>query len=638
MSVRSIQGQNGYRALSGSNVGAKTLRASPVPVNPTWVRNPAWPTVAAAAPNEILGLYACFGDTVAPDYFSCNVGLTTGSYRIQLGDGTDTTSASSTQYNTTINYSALPDVGLPYRICTVRITPTTGAFNSINLATRHPSLASSQMPTNGWLEIKLNAPSVTTSATVLSLATSTSGSNSAMLENIEVSHAAAGGWSSMLNGGINYPLARLARAVLTCTSATGPYLANVFYGCSALIEVQLNFNAAPTNVDNMFQGCSSLVTAPMIDLSAVTSTQNMFYDCCNLTSMPPYRTTSALTSTNQMFYGCRSLPSVPLFNTSNVVTMASMFQNCSSLVNVPLFNTASATGIGSMFSGCSALTTVPLFNTASVTNMNSMFNGCTSLVSVPLFNTASVTSMTGMFTGCTVLTTVPLFNTASVTSMGGMFSGCRSLPSVPLFNTASVTDMNSMFNGCLSLTSVPLFNTASVTNMANMFVTCISLTTVPQFSTSAVTNMQAIFSGCSSLTAIPLLNTSLVTTTVNAFFNCTSLVSLPTFNLASLTTASNMFSGCRALRSLPALNLGAVTSSANLTNIFNNCNLQRMQVTGIRFTHSIANNMLSGSALDEYYTGLPTVTGQTLAVSGNFGNTSDNPAIATSRGWTVTGT
>jgi len=47
--------------------------------------------------------------------------------------------------------------------------------------------------------------------------------------------------------------------------------------------------------------------------------------------------------------------------------------------------------------------------------------------------------------------------------------------------------------------------------------------------------------------------------------------------------------------------------------------------------------MLSSAALNEIYTNLATVTGQTITVSGNYGTTGDDPTIATAKGWTVSG-
>jgi hypothetical protein len=72
--------------------------------------------------------------------------------------------------------------------------------------------------------------------------------------------------------------------------------------------------------------------------------------------------------------------------------------------------------------------------------------------------------------------------------------------------------------------------------------------------------------------------------------------------------------------------------------MFQNCSsLSRIQAKDFRFTFSVASCKLSATALNEIYTNLPTVTGQTITVTGNYGTAGDDPAIATAKGWTVTG-
>jgi surface protein len=348
-------------------------------------------------------------------------------------------------------------------------------------------------------------------------------------------------------------------------------------------------------------------------------------------------TIGGCTSMASMFNSCPSLQSVPLFNTAAVTNMASMFNSCFSLQSVPLFNTAAVTNIFQMFFNCPSLQSVPLFNTAAVTNMDRMFSFCSSLQSVPLFNTAAVTNMSQMFSGCASIQSVPLFNTAAVTSMDRMFNGCSSLQSVPLFNTAAVTNMSQMFSGCASLQSVPLFNTAAVTNIDRMFFGCASLQSVPLFNTAAVTNMSQMFFNCPSLQSVPLFNTAAVTNMDRMFNFCPSLQSVPLFNTAAVTNMSQMFNGCPSLQSVPALNTDAVSSSANFGSMFLTCrSLSRIEAKEFNFTFSVANCKLSGAALDEIYTNLPTVVGQTITVTGNYGTATHDPTIATGKGWTVT--
>jgi hypothetical protein len=72
--------------------------------------------------------------------------------------------------------------------------------------------------------------------------------------------------------------------------------------------------------------------------------------------------------------------------------------------------------------------------------------------------------------------------------------------------------------------------------------------------------------------------------------------------------------------------------------LFNACpSIARIQATGFNFTFSVASLKLGGTQLDEIYTNLPIAVGQTITVTGNYGTATDNPAIATAKGWTVTG-
>jgi hypothetical protein len=99
-----------------------------------------------------------------------------------------------------------------------------------------------------------------------------------------------------------------------------------------------------------------------------------------------------------------------------------------------------------------------------------------------------------------------------------------------------------------------------------------------------------------------------------------------------------MFFGCYSLKLIPAIIVTAVNSSGNFGSMFGNClNLSRIQAQNFSFTFSVASCSLSATALNEIYTNLPTVTGQTITVTGNYGTATDNPAIAQAKGWTVSG-
>jgi len=349
----------------------------------------------------------------------------------------------------------------------------------------------------------------------------------------------------------------------------------------------------------------------------------------------------------------------------NTTSMLGMFANCYSLASVPLFNTANVTDMGTMFSVCYSLKSVPLFNTASVTNMQSMFSGCSSLESVPLFNTASVTNMFVMLSDCSSLKSVPLFNTASVITMGSMFSGCSSLTSVPLFNTANVTNMGSMFSVCVSLESVPLFNTASVTEMQSMFNLCLSLTSVPLFNTASVITMGSMFSNSASLNKIDELNLIAISSATNNNMRLT----LPSLGKAKLSNMrwTQSFNGANMgetelnemYTALAKLNPNVTTVTGNgttvtytvddITAFVNNrtvtitdvdpvaYNLTSVVIGGVNIANKTFN--VTNAATETYVSGgvAALQDNRLITVTGNPGVATDDPTIATNKGWQVTG-
>jgi surface protein len=550
------------------------------------VRNPSWPACEAdAGDNKIVGLYAVWpGDGVGTggNFFAMTI---SGAYTIDFGDGTTTdfTSGSTAYREYDYNNANLAGTDAP-----VTFTASTDTVNrtahgySNGMVVRFYNIATTTGLDEGQFYYVINATANT----------------------FQVSLTEGGSAVTLTNDG-SATLLPYKIAVVTITPQAGANLTNVSFFVKHNETGLVNgYSTGWLDIAIAAPSCTSLTIGSNLttvrhgylervrlnQLGSITSFASLFRTMRSLQNVVISDTITTVASTSFMFTDCNSLTSVPLFDTASVTTMATMFQNCFSLTSVPLFDTASVTNMGSMFIGCNSLASVPLFDTASVTNMASMFNGCNSLTSVPLFDTSSVTTMGSMFQNCFSLTSVPLFDTSLVTLTNAMFTGCSSLTSVPLFDTSLVILMNGMFTGCSSLTFVPLFNTSSVTTMATMFQNCFSLTSVPLFDTSSVTNM------------------------------------------------SSMLNGCNSLASVPALVTTAVTSSTGFTNIFLNCNsLSRIEASDFRFTFSVANCKLSAAALDEIYTNLPTVTGQTITVTGNYGIAGDDPTIATAKGWTVTG-
>ena len=334
-----------------------------------------------------------------------------------------------------------------------------------------------------------------------------------------------------------------------------------------------------------------------------------------------------ITSMIYMFRGLRELQSVSVSNTASVIGMSYMFNDCSSLQTVPLFNTASVVGMSSMFDGCSSLQTVPLFNTASVTSMSSMFNSCSSLQTVPLFNTASVTSMASMFTSCYSLQTVPLFNTAAVTSMSQMFYDCSSLQTVPLFNTAAVTNMTSMFNSCSSLQNIPeltLTKISSSTTNSMVLGSATATTACNNLGKAKLSGMRwtQTFQNCKMgvtqlnemYTALAKLNPNVTNVTATAGVVTYTVDDIRAFVAARTVTITGVNP---VAYNLTSVTVGVVTAGAGTTGTFTVTNA----ATGTYVSGGIA------SLQDN----------RTITVTGNPGTATDDPSIATNKGWTVTG-
>ena len=200
------------------------------------------------------------------------------------------------------------------------------------------------------------------------------------------------------------------------------------------------------------------------------------------------------------------------------------------------------------------------------------------------------------------------------TSFASKFQGLSRLGKVQINSTAGVTSFSSCFNGCNDLDALPWMDTSSATTVANMCSNCYSLKTVPLYDLSGVTG------------------------SANAMLSvCSGLESIPAFNLSSATDVRNFAPNSVALSEFPAISFSSVTTG-NFSSAFpSTAGMKRFRATGINFSFSLTGNQLTATALNEVYTNLPTVVGQTITVTANPGVSGDDPTIATAKGWAVTG-
>jgi surface protein len=645
------------------------------PQNNSWVRNPSWvafPSITSSD-NKFVGIYAVYNTT--DNFVALNAAGN--NFNVDWGDGTTSlNNASVVNKNFSYSSAALAGTNAPVTLTdsTDLVTRTAHGYTN-GMTVSFYNIVSTTGLTEGQIYYVINATTDTfqVSATVggSAIALTTDGTatllpykqaivtvtpvsgqtfttidlarlpnqsglvTSAGINWLDVAMAGSSlSTITMTNITLTFPVCERFR-ILKCTKTS--FVTFFSSTWTALCSFELSGTTGITALNGLFQSCTKLTDVYFDNLSSVQNMSTMFSGCSSLTSVSLPSNTPALTQAGSTFSNCYNLKVAPYFNTASVTSMNSMFQGCYRLTYVPLYNTVSNTDMSNMFSDCYSLPAIPFFNTASVTLFTGTFTNCRSLTTIPLFNTASVTNMQTTFYGCSSLTTIPLLNTANVLNMNAMFTNCNSLISVPALNTIKVTNMGNMFSTCTSLRTVSFTNTVAVTTMTTMFTGCVSLKTVPLFNTGAVLTINGMFSNCTSLESVPLFNLANVTNMSAMFQNCTVLKTVPAFNPALATNVANLFENCRALVTIPAINFNSVTTLAT-TSMFLTCtNISAIKMINMRNTFSVASLKLSGAALDEIYTNLPTITSRTITVTGNYGTTTDTPSIATAKGWAVTG-
>lgn len=297
---------------------------------------------------------------------------------------------------------------------------------------------------------------------------------------------------------------------------------------------------------------------------------------------------SSLTDVSGLVNGACRLRSINLFDTSNVTTTARMFANCSDLDYVPFYNIGNSTSASIMFYNCTMLKEVPLFDTKNVTAMDTMFYD-------------------------SGLVEVPLFNTSNVTTMNNFINFSENLKSIPLLDTSKVTNFSSMQSQNPSLTYIPEFNIKSGTSFSNMLANMPGVTRVDLIPARSL-GIGAMNLSSSELNRIYTRLPSLIARTItNAVGNGT---------LVTYTTSvdHNYIPGM-------VITMSGITPSAY--------NLASQVITSCPTTTTFT---VANTATGTYVSGgTATPASATLTVTGNWGVASDDPTIATAKGWTVTG-
>lgn len=348
------------------------------------------------------------------------------------------------------------------------------------------------------------------------------------------------------------------------------------------------------------------------------------------------------TTLNELFYDCYALQSVSIKDTSNVTSFASMHYNNYSLQKMPTYTFRGAgVDVSNMFYNCYSLReTYPLVITLISNAIASMFLGCRSLRYIDLtINSNANYSLSSIFNGCISLEEIKITQTGTgkITSLSNAFIYTR-IKESPAMDTSLCTTFANAFQYCDRLTTLYAYNYSSATTLANMLDGCYSLKSVPNFNiTASCTNLGSLCSNCWSLEKAPTFsNSSGVTNANSMLYNCKSITILPSYTFGAMggSGLAGLFAQMDSLQICQGLN---VTSYSGNATPLNNCYSLKRMLMPWKYTFSVANAKMSATALNEMYSILPTVTGQTVTVTGNYGVSGDDPTIATAKGWTVVG-
>ena len=351
----------------------------------------------------------------------------------------------------------------------------------------------------------------------------------------------------------------------------------------------------------------------------------------------------AVTLLNNLFYDCYVLQSVSIKDTSNVTNFSSMHYNNYALQKMPVYTFRSeGVNVDNMFNSCYALReTYPIGITPSINGaMTNMFGNCKSMKYIDLTINSNINyGLSQTFFSCLSLENIKLTQTGTgkINDLSYAFTSTR-LKESPIMDTSLCISFISAFQSCDRLTKLHEYDYSSAVNLYGMLNGCYSLKSVPNFNiTSRCINLNYLCYNCWSLEKAPTFSdSSRVTDTASMLQYCKSITTIPSYIFGNITgDFTYTFSNMDSLKVMPNITVGSVyTANSNI--LINNYSLKRMLMP-LRFTFSVANAKMSATALNEMYSILPIVTGQTVTVTGNYGTKSDDPTIATAKGWTVIG-
>lgn len=260
------------------------------------------------------------------------------------------------------------------------------------------------------------------------------------------------------------------------------------------------------------------------------------------------------------------------------------------------------------------------------------FGGSTFTEFPDVFNFSNVSDFDGLFSGCEDLTTINVdLDGAGESTRTYMFDSCISLVEAPEIDTTLTTDMTAMYQNCESLEKVPSYNIDVCASLNNMFTICHNLVEVGDFTTYSGTatellSVEDMFYKCTSLKTAPNIPTKNVEDFNGMFWNCSALETVPEYDFSNAKSVVNIFSGCYKLT-----NFGGFKNIK--INLPDNCGL--VQCWQLSYDSLI--NIING--LYDFRGNGDNTTTRTIKLNYMVISklTEDDIAMATSKGWVITG-
>ncbi len=304
-----------------------------------------------------------------------------------------------------------------------------------------------------------------------------------------------------------------------------------FYGCTALVSVDLYGMAGVTNLFCVFDNCENLKTVVLNGASNNKNAAMMFYNCYNLESVV-MDTVGVLGSEDAYEYNlystfsyCEELTNVSISGLSAVKKLYNTFYHCVKLESI-ILDIPNAEKLEYTFNNCTKLKQVKLLNSGNINSFIYTFYYCGELENAPDLDTSSTLELIGVFYGCGKLKYVPNYDTSNCTTFEKAFFNCESLEHLPEFSTINLSSLNDTLNGCLSLKDIPQWDYSNVENFDSTFYNCETLKEIPEWlDVSGARNTEKMFYSCVNIErgAIGIYNRLVEispTTYQNCFTNC----------------------------------------------------------------------------------------------------------------------